>query len=88
MQKSTGWYKWHSSKRGELVSSPCFASGIFLPKEYQSAPRTAKDRGGAAHEVFQVQTSGSLELWAKETPAKPSIDIATPKSLGNKDCWR
>lgn len=86
--KSTGWYKWHSSKRGELVSSTCFASGIFLPKEYHPVPRTAKDRGGAAHQPFQVRASGSQKLWAKGTPAKPSTDIATPKSQGSKACWR
>lgn len=86
--KSSGWYKWHSNKRGELVSLPSFASGIFLPKEYQPIPRTAKDGGGAAHEVFQVQASGSQKLWAKETPAKPSTDIATPKNQGSKACWK
>ena len=86
--KGTGWYKWHSSKRGELVSSSCFASGILLPKEYHPVPRTAKDGGGAVHQPFQVQTSGSQKLWAKETPATPSTDIATPKSQGSKACWR
>lgn len=86
--KSTGWYKWHSSKRGELVSSPCFASGIFLPKEYQPVPRTSKDGGGAAHQPFQIQLSRSQKWWAEETPAKPSTDIASPKGQGSKSCWR
>lgn len=89
--KSTGCYKWHSSKRGELVSSvslPCFASGIFLPKEYHPVPRTAKDGGGAAHQPFQVWASGSQKLWAKKTSTKPSTDIATSKSQGKKACWR
>lgn len=86
--KSPGWYKWHSSKRGELVSSPCFASGIFLPKEYQPVPRTSKDGGGAAHQPFWAQVSRSQKWWAKEPPAKPSIDIASPKGQGSKSCWR